>query len=1035
MMKRFRRDETVLQSTKFRRSAKLGALATTFCMLFMLGSPAQANPEEAFVDMLNALQKALAGAGFVSSGDGTSDDGPGDGDVGGSGSSAKEYWISDVDPIVQNQCKGCHQTGGTAANSGARLLFTDSAEDNHLAMQSFVSSAAGSADLVLSKITGGAGHGGGRVISSGSIQYQAFEQYFVLLDGGTAVGVDDGGDFWEGLVIESPGTTLRRASLLLAGRVASPAAIARAETSEKALRGELIKLMRGDGFHDFLISGADDRLLTDGLVNGSDFSIRTEDRFPALTEFISQFPNDRPEELENHPKPFFSRGAADWEFRWAIHREPLELIAHVIETNQSYKKILTADYTMVNPISNIAYRSGVEFEVDYLDASGVYSKQSLNTFKPGKNRGHIPHDEQFHFDYDTRILESFSDYQIWPHAGVLSTQAWLARYPSTDTNRNRARARWTYFHFLGVDIEKSAPRTTDPDALADTNNPTMNNTACTVCHERMDPLAGAYQLFGDKGHFKDQYGGLDSLSDSYKYPEWYGGEQGTSPYQQGDTWYRDMRTPGLEGEVPTSDQDSLQWAAKQIADDPRFATATVKFWWPAIFGTEPLALPEDPEGPDYDQRLRAFNAQEALVAELAEKFVAANYRAKHLFADMLMTPWYRAAGVTDPALGERRSVELATVGSGRLLTPEELDRKNLAVFGRTWGQRESYHEHALSTNFGDEGNGFKTFYGGTDSAIVTTRNRDMTSLMGNVSENMAVDLACQAVGYDFSLPREKRMVFNIVDRDVMPGDIASLSAKLPGQVEKNWDNWREQNPIQLAVELVGGRTRVFLSDATSDGYTSTDADGTNADLILQSITFSKDGKVALRVLGADLPATKGFEADRWQNDEGESGWRGDVRGQADGWWMHEQAWVAFEINLPAGQYTVDVQLATSLFTNNINDEMAVGVSFTALENIQKTKSAKLVDAQMRALYMRATNRELPPDRADKMVNLLVEHSMEQEDQSWRDDVHCDWWQIWSDWEDVSAAVVHERFHDPRGVIRGWTMVTHSILSSYTYLHD
>ena len=98
--------------------------------------------------------------------------------------------------------------------------------------------------------------------------------------------------------------------------------------------------------------------------------------------------------------------------------------------------------------------------------------------------------------------------------------------PSTDTNRNRARARWTYFHFLGVDIEKSAPRTTDPDALADTNNPTMNNTACTVCHERMDPLAGAYQLFGDKGHFKDQYGGLDSLSDSYKYPEWYGGEQG-----------------------------------------------------------------------------------------------------------------------------------------------------------------------------------------------------------------------------------------------------------------------------------------------------------------------------------------------------------------------------------------------------------------------------------------------------------------------------------------------------------------------------
>ena len=53
-------------------------------------------------------------------------------------------------------------------------------------------------------------------------------------------------------------------------------------------------------------------------------------------------------------------------------------------------------------------------------------------------------------------VDSFSDYKDWPHAGVLSSHAWLYRYPSTDTNRNRARARWTYYHFLGVDIEKSA---------------------------------------------------------------------------------------------------------------------------------------------------------------------------------------------------------------------------------------------------------------------------------------------------------------------------------------------------------------------------------------------------------------------------------------------------------------------------------------------------------------------------------------------------------------------------------------------------
>lgn len=1008
-------------------------LLVIFCAIGITPRDALAEPEQSFVDMLNAVQHALSGDGIGPTGDNSTGDGSGDGGAGGSGPTAKEYWISDVDPIVQSRCKSCHQQGGTAANSGARLLFTGSAEDNHFAMQSFVTSAGGSADLVLSKITGGAGHGGGTVISSGSQQYQAFEQYFLLSDGGSAVGVDETADFWGGVVIESSETTLRRASLLLSGKVARPEAILRAESSEKALRGELIKLMRGEAFRDFLITGADDRLLTDGLVNGADFSIRTEDRFPALIEFQEQFPKDRPDDL-GHDKPFLTRGDVDWEFRWAIHREPLELIAYVIETNQSYKKILTADFTMVNPISNVAYRSGVEFDVEYLDGNGEYSRHKLNTFKPGKNRGHIAHDDQFQFDYDARVFGDFSGYQEWPHAGVLSTHAWLARYPSTDTNRNRARARWTYYHFLGVDIEKSAPRTTDPVALADTHNPTMNNTACTVCHARMDPLAGAYQLFGDKGHFKDQYGGMDSLARSYLYPEQFEGEESRSLYQEGDTWYRDMRTPGFEGESPPYDRDSLQWLAKQMADDPRFATATVKFWWPAILGAELLALPEDPEGPNYDQRLRAYNAQEALVAELGAKFVAADYRAKELFADMMLSPWYRVSGVEDAAIAKARAVELATVGSGRLLTPEELDRKNRAVFGRTWGQHDSAHYHSQGTSLDESHGSYKTFYGGTDSAVVTQRNRHMTPMMSSVSENMAVDLACQAVGYDFSLPKQDRIIFDLVDRNTLPGDIGFLSAQLPGQVEKSGDNFRDQKALELSVMLVGGRTRILLSDTTARGYDSTDTDNTNADVILQSVIFKKDGEVALQVEGVDLPNTDGFVAERWHNDEGGSGWRGDVRSGADGWWMHEQAWVAFEVDLPAGEYAVELQLATSLFSNNFNEAMSMQMSISALDNVDKTESAKQVRRQMTSLYSRATNKVLPTDVADIMVERLVDHASEQTTRSWTDGAHCDVWQLLWPYT-VSAELERERFSDPRGVIRGWTMIAHSILGSAAYLHD
>ena len=41
---------------------------------------------------------------------------------------------------------------------------------------------------------------------------------------------------------------------------------------------------------------------------------------------------------------------------------------------------------------------------------------------------------------------------FYPHAGLLSTLQYLSRYPTTETNRNRLRARMYYQHFLGVDV-------------------------------------------------------------------------------------------------------------------------------------------------------------------------------------------------------------------------------------------------------------------------------------------------------------------------------------------------------------------------------------------------------------------------------------------------------------------------------------------------------------------------------------------------------------------------------------------------------
>ena len=405
----------------------------------------------------------------------------------------------------------------------------------------------------------------------------------------------------------------------------------------------------------------------------------------------------------------------------------------------------------------------------------------------------------------------------YPHAGILNTKSFLERYPTTATNRNRARSRWTYYHFLGLDIEKSASRTTDPVALADTNNPTMGNPACTVCHTVLDPVAGAFQNYFDEGDYKVSWGGVDSLDGFYKHPEevffeieadsweerqtfsiksWLDQESGlnfwhanghdcdddgechrngrtirldeiavrdaasgepvrtlewavldehcmydgqynagtgeddhyefegwhcemplglttgatyvievvawadrvgdelaefaisATPYQEGDTWYRDMRTPGFAGNAAPHSDNSVQWLAQRIVDDGRFAEATVEFWWPAIMGSEVAEPPEDESDADFEGLLLAANAQGAEVERLARGFRrgfrgGSPYNLKDLLVEIVLSDWFRADALEDT--NPVRRVALRNAGANRLLTPQELDRKTRRAHRRQVG--------------------------------------------------------------------------------------------------------------------------------------------------------------------------------------------------------------------------------------------------------------------------------------------------------------------------------------------------------------
>ena len=593
--------------------------------------------------------------------------------------------------------------------------------------------------------------------------------------------------------------------------------------------------------------------------------------------------------------------------QYGARRAPLELIAHVAENDLPYTEVLTADYIMANPTAAAAYVAPTRFD----------DPEDVHEFKPSRVVSYYRKGEGFEDEYDDavgapRILDPGPLATDLPHAGILSTKAFLERYPTTATNRNRARSRWTYYHFLGLDIEKSASRTTDPDALADTNNPTLHNPACTVCHTVMDPVAGTFQNYGDEGLYRDQWGGLDSLDGFYKYHPsgredvpvrsrtrgraetvlgarrllagrrnelglknlrtfegdrklhiglgevvvrdangdvvdryetrdaaaeedcgdrrndgyilWDCGELLVLPltvprdgtyrigvqawvyepgekaatlqvwmpgpfYRPGDTWYRDMRTPGFGGEIAPDANNSVQWLAEQIVADERFAEAAVKFWWPAIMGSEVADPPEDQGDAEFEGLLLAANAQGAEVTRLADGFrrgfrARAAYNLKDLLAEMVLSKWFRADAIDDA--DPVRRVALRGVGARRLLTPEELARKTASLTGIQWGREtpiSARHRRAGSSALTRE---HRLLYGGIDSYSITERARDITSVMAGVARRHATQVGCPMVMRDFFLvPEEERRLFSGIDKYVTDSDcirhkLVELHEKLLG---------------------------------------------------------------------------------------------------------------------------------------------------------------------------------------------------------------------------------------------------------------
>jgi hypothetical protein len=760
-------------------------------------------------------------------------------DIAPAGVDAFDYFESTVlDNIILKKCVLCHVKDGVS-DGRTELLFVNDAnlsQQNFDTFANFFKKKADAYDWILSKASGGEGHVGGNQLPNGSSDYRSMADFLALLDGsgGTVTDPVPQSSFFTGVELLPHAKTLRRAAIMLAGRLPTDSELkAVANGNDTALRSTLLGLMTGPAFHDFIKDAANDRLL-----------LRGQNDFNLLDDCVNCFPGYARKRFELEEQALKSGTQADmakvWEYdnqlEYSFRESPLELFATVVENDLPYSEVLTADYEMMTPVMNQAIGGTAGFTTD----------TGIGEFRIGRMRGfYRPHESVkservpfFNFDklIDPGILQT-----NYPHVGILNTRAFLTRYPSTATNRNRARARWTFMHFLGVDIEQSAQRTTDPVALADTNNPTMNNPNCTVCHAIMDPVAGTFQDYSDGGIYKFSFGGMDSLDPFYKFPD-----SGTSLYQQGDTWYRDMRAPGFNQQQAGNASNTLRWVVQQIVKDPRFATAAVKFWWPAVIGTELIKRPEVATDVDYQARLSAFEAQEATINTLAANFTQSGMKVRTLLVDLVMSEWFRA-GEVDPAQTTQTMQQahvVAGLGNEKLLTPEQLSRKSRALTGFSWN---TFIDNNLDKPVAGLERDYKTYYGGIDSFGIKNRTRELTPLMSTVAMAHGIEASCPIVLGEFMLSEPERKLFAGIDGNVTPLTEESM---LKTVTSKN-----ESDPVSftMALTLNTGPKKVaisFLNDWCDwDDVAKTCK--SDRDMLIDGISIQRPNGVTTRMNGAE----------------------------------------------------------------------------------------------------------------------------------------------------------------------------------------
>ena len=643
---------------------------------------------------------------------------------------ADEVWAK----VGALECLKCHKAGGDAEDTS--LVLNDlsratPAERDQLLRKNrdaFVrvalkqSDGKGSPSLMLTKVVGGLDHGGKVVLKRDSPGYRILTEFVRRITmprtgPGSQPTVDrNAPPFFDGVVMLDERRLLRRATLSLAGRLPTDAELQTvAEGGLPAVAQVIDGVLKEDAFYDRLREGFNDIFLLRGLNGNADTAVLSYEHFEKTRLWHQKYDLSHIEDEKERRQAGYKLAR---EYREALLGEPMKLIEHIVRNDRPFTEIVTADYIMVSPYSARGYGVFDEVKSQFKDPEDPFEYVPV-TLKALKGRNQREDQESATGQY--------------PHAGLLSMFHYLSRYPTTETNRNRLRARMYYQHFLGVDVLELAARVSDAASVtAKFEIPTMQASECVVCHKTLDPVAGMFQ---DYWRFEANFA-------------IYG--------KRKEGWFTDMFGAGFEGDaLPTEERwRALQWLGERTAKDPRFAAAMVGHAYYLLTGRRPLLPPKDLDDPLFDAKHRAYQEQQREIQSIASRFAENRFNFKDVIKDWVLSDFYRADGLATEAETPERRAELDDVGIVRLLSPEQLERKVEAVFEKRWGRLT---------------NQTAMLYGGIDSKEVTERATDPSGAMGAIQRTLSNDVACRNVALDFSRPPERRILFPNIEPDVLPG--------------------------------------------------------------------------------------------------------------------------------------------------------------------------------------------------------------------------------------------------------------------------